>query len=123
MYMREKTPIKEGAILPGKSHHYFFQTHSNSDKGHESNQTLRRGQERKSVCVCVECIRCSQALRLGSNKQDKTIRERKVGKFSRDLQKDNVLRQTSVRHIGMFTSGTFVAFTKILESLFILIGC
>ena len=51
MYMREKTPIKEGATLPGKSHHYFFETHSNSDKGHESNQTLRRGQERKN-CVC-----------------------------------------------------------------------
>lgn len=53
MYMREKTPIKEGATLPGKSHHYFFETHSNSDKGHESNRTLRRGQESKSVCVCV----------------------------------------------------------------------
>lgn len=52
MYMREKTPIKEGATLPGKSHHYFFETHSNSDKGHESNQTLRRGQERKN-CVCA----------------------------------------------------------------------
>lgn len=111
MYMREKTPIKEGATLPGKSHHYFFQTHSNSDKEHESNQALRRGQERKSVCVCVERIRHSQALRLGSNKQDKTISEEKVREFSRDLQKDDTPRQTSVRHKDMFTSGTSVAFT------------
>ncbi len=61
MYMREKTPIKEGATLPGKSHHYFFETHSNSDKGHESNQTLRRGQEGKSVCtwVCVMWLAAS----------------------------------------------------------------
>lgn len=88
MYMREKTPIKEGATLPGKSHHYFFETHSNSDKGHESNQTLRRGQERKSVCVCSECIWHSGTQRLGSNKQDKTASEGKEETFSRELQQE-----------------------------------
>lgn len=81
MYMREKTPIKERPTVPAKSHHYFFETHSNSDKGHESNQTLRRGQERKDpfACMCVrvcthaQCIQRSGIKRLGSNKQDKTV--------------------------------------------------
>lgn len=64
MYMREKPPIKEGPRVPEKSHHYFFETHSNSDKGHESNQTLRRGQERKIVssCVCVQVCVCVRAM-------------------------------------------------------------
>lgn len=57
MYMQEKTPIKEGATIPGKSHHYFFETHSNFDKGHESNQTLRQGQEKK-LCVCMCACVC-----------------------------------------------------------------
>lgn len=67
MYMREKTPIKEGATLPGKSHHYFFETHSNSDKGHNSNQTLRRGQEWKK---CVDCV-CVRAPNVSSTVEHK----------------------------------------------------
>lgn len=78
------------------------------------NQTEPLGEGRKkwkSASVCVECIRHSQALRPGSNKQDKTISEEKVGTFSRDLQKDDTLTQTSIRHKDMFTSGIFVAFS------------
>lgn len=121
MYMRGKTPIKEGATLPGKSHHYFFQTHSNSDKGHVSNQTLRRGQERKSLCVCVECVGRCQARRLGGNKHDKTISQRKVGRNSRHLKRDdtwgNIHKAYSHCCAFHLNSGEFVYSNWLLEQV------
>lgn len=116
MYMREKTPIKEGATLPGKSHHYFFETHSNSDKGHESNQTLRRGQERKSVCVCVCVQNVSGTVELkdwaATNKIRQPVKEKRRrfhGNFNkRKLETDKVILW-AIRHKGMFTSNTFMA--------------
>lgn len=92
MYMREKTPIREGTTLPGKSYYYFFETNSNFDKGHESNQTLRQGQKRNIVCACVFVRVClcvqtiSGTVRLwdwaATNKIRQSVKERR-GKFQR----------------------------------------